>query len=89
MCLAVPGKVISIHGDDPLTRMARVDFGGVVREASLACVPEAQVGDYVIVHVGLAISKLDEAEAQKIFEYLRQSDELAEWQNESAQPPAP
>ncbi|MCX8089711.1 MAG: HypC/HybG/HupF family hydrogenase formation chaperone [Verrucomicrobiae bacterium] len=78
MCLAVPGKVISISGDDPLTRTGRVDFGGVVREASLAYVPEACVGDYVIVHVGFAISKVDEAEAHKVFEYLKQMDELAE-----------
>jgi hydrogenase expression/formation protein HypC len=78
MCLAVPGKVISIRGEDPLTRMGRVDFGGVVREASLAYVPEVQVGDYVIVHVGFAISKVDEAEAQKVFAYLQQMDELAE-----------
>lgn len=78
MCLAVPGKVISISGEDPLTRMGRVDFGGVVREASLAYVPEVQVGDYVIVHVGFAISKVDEAEARKVFEYLEQMGELAE-----------
>lgn len=78
MCLAVPGKVISIRGEDPLARMGRVDFGGVVREASLAYVPEVQVGDYVIVHVGFAISKVDEAEARKVFEYLEQMGELAE-----------
>lgn len=78
MCLAVPGKVISISGEDPLTRTGRVDFGGVVREASLAYVPEVQVGDYVIVHVGFAISKVDEAEARKVFEYLEQMGELAE-----------
>jgi hydrogenase expression/formation protein HypC len=78
MCLAIPGKVISISGDDPLTRMGKIDFSGVVKEASLAYVPEAEVGDYVIVHVGFALSKVDEAEAQKVFEYLKQMDELAE-----------
>jgi hydrogenase expression/formation protein HypC len=78
MCLAVPGKVISIRGEDPLTRTGRVDFGGVVREASLAYVPEVNVGDYVIVHVGFAISKVDEEEARKVFEYLEQMGELAE-----------
>ena len=78
MCLAIPGKITSITGDDPLTRMGKVDFGGVFKEASLAYVPEAQVGDYVIVHVGFAISRVDEEEAQKVFEYLRQMQELAE-----------
>jgi hydrogenase expression/formation protein HypC len=55
-----------------------VSFGGIVKEVNLAYVPEAQVGDYVIVHVGFAISKLDEAEAQKVFEYLREMGELEE-----------
>jgi hydrogenase expression/formation protein HypC len=78
MCLAIPGKIESISGDDPLTRMGKVNFGGIVKEASLAFVPEAQVGDYVIVHVGFALSRLDEAEAGQVFDYLRQMDELAE-----------
>ena len=83
MCLAIPGKVLSISGDDPLTRMARIDFSGVVKQASLAYVPEAQVGDYVIVHVGFALSKVDEAEAQKVFEYLKQMGELGEIEEKS------
>ncbi len=78
MCLAVPGKITSISGDDPLWRTGKIDVGGVLKEASLAYVPEAQVGDYVIVHVGFAISRLDEAEAQKVFEYLKAMDELSE-----------
>lgn len=78
MCLAVPGKITSITGDDPLTRMGRVDFGGIVKEVSLAFVPEASVGDYVIVHVGFALSRLDEEEAGKVFEYLREMGELSE-----------
>lgn len=78
MCLAIPGKVESITGDDPLTRMGKVNFGGILKEASLAYVPEVKVGDYVIVHVGFALSKVDEEEAQKVFEYLKQMDELAE-----------
>ena len=78
MCLAVPGKITSIAGDDPLLRTGKVDFGGIVKEVSLAYVPEASVGDYVIVHVGFAISRLDEAEAQKVFEYLQGMGELAE-----------
>jgi hydrogenase expression/formation protein HypC len=81
MCLAIPGKVASITGEDPITRMGKVDFGGVLKQASLAYVPEAQVGDYVIVHAGFAISRLDEEEAGKVFEYLRQMDELGELNN--------
>jgi hydrogenase expression/formation protein HypC len=77
MCLAVPGKLISISGED-LNRMGRVSFGGVVKEVSLAYVPEAQVGDYVIVHVGFALSKVDEAEAQRVFEYLEAMGDLGE-----------
>jgi hydrogenase expression/formation protein HypC len=80
MCLAIPGRIESISGDDPLTRMGKVNFGGVLKEASLAYVPEAKVGDYVIVHVGFALSRVDEAEAQKVFEYLKQMEELAELQ---------
>ncbi|MBI4677951.1 MAG: HypC/HybG/HupF family hydrogenase formation chaperone [Elusimicrobia bacterium] len=79
MCLAVPGKIISIQeGEDPLARTGKVSFGGVVKEASLAYVPEAKVGDYAIVHVGFAISLLDESEAARTFEYFKQLDELAE-----------
>lgn len=78
MCLAIPGKVETISGDDPITRMGRVNFGGVIKEACLAYVPEAQVGDYVIVHAGFALSKVDEDEAHKVFEYLRQMEELDE-----------
>ena len=59
-------------------RTGKVDFGGILKEVSLAYVPEAQLGDYVIVHVGFALSRLDEAEAQQVFEYLRQMEELSE-----------
>ena len=78
MCLAVPGKIVSTSGDDPFTRIAKVSFGGIVKDVNLAYVPEAQVGDYVIVHVGFAISRLDEQEAQQVFEYLRQMEEAAD-----------
>ena len=78
MCLAIPGKIESIRGDDPLTRMGRVNFGGIIKEASLAYVPEAVVGDYVIVHVGFALSRVDEEEAQKVFGYLKQMEGLEE-----------
>ena len=78
MCLAVPGKITSISGEDPLTRTGKVDFAGILKEVNLAYVPKAQVGEYVMVHVGFAISQVDEEEAQKIFEYLREMEELAE-----------
>ena len=78
MCLAVPGKIESIEGDDPLLRSGRVNFGGVVKQISLAYVPEAKVGDYVLVHVGFAINTIDEEEARQVFEYLQQMDDLAE-----------
>ena len=76
MCLAIPGRITSISGQDPLSRMGKIDFGGVIKEVCLAYVPEAKVGDYAVVHVGFAISLLDEAEATKVFEYLREMQEL-------------
>jgi hydrogenase expression/formation protein HypC len=79
MCLAVPGQVLSIAGED-LERSGRVSFGGITKEVNLAYVPEAKVGDYVIVHVGFALSVVDEAEARQTFEYLRQMEELEELQ---------
>jgi hydrogenase expression/formation protein HypC len=72
MCLAVPGKIISITGVDSLLRTGRVSFGGVVKEVSLAYVPEAKVGDYAIVHVGFALSILDRAEAEKTLQDLQE-----------------
>jgi hydrogenase expression/formation protein HypC len=78
MCLAVPGKIVSIDGTDPLLRSGRVDFSGVVKHVNLAYVPDARVGDYVLVHVGFAINTIDESEARQVFEYLREMDELAE-----------
>src|SRR5258707_14211051 len=71
MCLAVPGKILTISGDDPIMPMARVDFGGIVKEINLAYTPEAAIGAYVLVHVGFAISVLDEEEAGRVFEHLR------------------
>ena len=65
MCLALPGKIIEIRGDTPLERRARVSFGGAVKEISLAYVPEAEVGNFVLVHVGFALSVIDEEEAQR------------------------
>lgn len=78
MCLAVPGKILSVSGDDPLMRTGRVSFGGVVKEVNLAYAPEANVGDYVIVHVGFAISTLNQDEAERVFDHLKQMGELSE-----------
>jgi hydrogenase expression/formation protein HypC len=84
MCLAIPGRILSIAGDDPLMRTGRISFGGIVKEVNLAYTPEAGVGDYVIVHVGFAISTLDQTEANRVFDYLREMGELGELQPESA-----
>ena len=83
MCLAIPGKVTSVAGDNPLSRTGRVDFGGIIKEVSLAFVPEVKIGDYVIVHVGFALSRVDESEANKVFEYLKEMDELADLKERS------
>lgn len=77
MCLAIPGKVVAIEGSDEL-RMARVDFGGVTREACLAYVPEAKLGDYVLVHVGFAIATVDEQAAQEALSLLAEVGEIEE-----------
>ena len=78
MCLAVPGRVERIDGDDALLRSGCVSFGGILKDVSLAFVPEAACGDYVLVHAGFAITCIDEAEAMRVFEYLRQIDGLDE-----------
>lgn len=78
MCLAVPGRILSVTGDESLMRVGRVDFGGLVKEINLAYVPEAGVGDHVLVHVGFAITVIDEVEAARVFEHLREIGELPE-----------
>jgi hydrogenase expression/formation protein HypC len=75
MCLGVPGKIIEIYPAGEL-RMGKIDFGGVTREACLAYVPEAQVGDYTIIHVGFALNVISEAEAQETLDLLRQLADL-------------
>jgi hydrogenase expression/formation protein HypC len=77
MCLAIPGKVVEAF-DRQGMRMAKVQFGGIVREACLEYVPEAQVGDYVLVHVGFALSRIDEEEAHRTYQLLEELDQLAE-----------
>ncbi|MBI4971459.1 MAG: HypC/HybG/HupF family hydrogenase formation chaperone [Candidatus Omnitrophica bacterium] len=82
MCLSVPGKIISIEHEGMLEQLGKIDFGGIVKEANLAYVPEAKVGDYVIVHVGFAISIIDEEEANRVFGYLEEMEELSELEDE-------
>ena len=76
MCLAIPGRVIGTTGDDPIMRVGRVDFGGIVKEINLAYVPEARIGDYILAHVGFAISMIDEAEAARVYDNLRRIAEI-------------
>ncbi len=79
MCLAIPGKITAITAQlDDTFRTGKVSFGGIQKEVNLSMVTDAQVGDYVLVHVGVAISKVDEEEANKVFSYLKQMGEVAE-----------
>jgi hydrogenase expression/formation protein HypC len=78
MCLGVPGKVVSLNPTPLGMTMGRVSFGGITKEVCMAYVPDADIGDYVVVHVGFAIAKIDEAEAAQVFEYLREINELGE-----------
>lgn len=77
MCLAIPGKIIEFH-DKYGVRMSKVDFGGITREACMEYLPEAGLGDYVMVHVGFAISKVDEEEAARTYQYLEEMGQLSE-----------
>jgi hydrogenase expression/formation protein HypC len=78
MCLAVPGRLTTIEGDDPILRAGIVDFSGVTKRVNLSYVPDARIGDFVLVHVGFAISVVDPDEARKVFDYLKQMGDLAE-----------
>lgn len=84
MCLAVPGRLVSIEGDDPAFRTGKVNFGGIVKDINLAYVPGAKINDYVLVHVGFALTVVDEDEAVKVFTYLKEMDELSELTEELA-----
>lgn len=86
MCLAVPGKILSIDDSNgELMKMGRVNFGGIVKEVNLAYTPEAKIGDFVIVHVGFALNTVDESEAMKVFEYLKEIEGLDELTGEEKQ----
>ncbi|HEV8083389.1 MAG TPA: HypC/HybG/HupF family hydrogenase formation chaperone [Chitinophagaceae bacterium] len=79
MCLAIPGKILSIQTEPGTSnKIARVSFGGIVKEASLEIVPEAEVDDYVLVHVGVAISKVNVEEAEKVYQFLHDMGDLNE-----------
>ena len=82
MCLAVPGKIISIDAVDDIMRLGKVDFNGILREVNLSYVPEARAGEFVIVHAGFALNVIDEKEAEQVFEYLNDiyRDDLNEGQ---------
>jgi hydrogenase expression/formation protein HypC len=78
MCLGVPGKILTIQENPLGVTMGTVSFAGIKKEVCLAYVPEVEVGDYVLVHVGFALSRIDEDEAQQVFRYLEEMGELKE-----------
>lgn len=78
MCLAIPGKVISIEGNNPLEKTGKVSFGGIIKEVSLAYVPEVKIDNYVIVHVGFALSIIDENEAKQTLADLEEMKTLSD-----------
>jgi hydrogenase expression/formation protein HypC len=82
MCLAIPGKVIDTYREHDVL-MGKVDFGGILKRVCLEHVPDAGLGDYVLVHVGFALSRIDEAEAKRVFEFLATMDQLDELVDES------
>lgn len=84
MCLAIPGKVLEIKGDDPLMRTGRVQFGGVVKEVNLAYTPDVEPDQYVLVHVGFALSVLDEAEAERTLQLVRELESDEDRQREAS-----
>ena len=76
MCLAVPGKIIEITQSDPMMKTAKVSFSGIVKDINVSLVPDAKIGDYILAHVGYALSVIDEEEAKKTMEYLKEMDDL-------------
>lgn len=86
MCLAIPGKVVDVFQDVNGVKMAKVNFGGIVKQACLEYTPEVEVGNYVLVHVGFALSRVDEDEAQRTFELLQEMDQLGELDDATPEP---
>jgi hydrogenase expression/formation protein HypC len=78
MCLAIPGKLIEISRDAQGVRMGKANFGGIVKQVCLEYTPEVNTGDYVLVHVGFALGKVDEEEAARTYQLLEEMDQLAE-----------
>ena len=88
MCLAIPGKIIEIEpSDDEIFRTGKVSFDGIHRSVNLSMVPEARVGDYVLVHVGVALQRIDEEEAKITLAYLKEIEELNEELNRDPDQP--
>lgn len=84
MCLAIPGRVVEIYREDEIL-MGRIDYGGISKGACLEHVPEVKVGNYVIVHVGFALSIIEETEAHRVFDYLEQMNEVSELTNDEGE----
>ena len=78
MCLAVPGKIESIEGTDPILRCGKVNFGGIVKQVCLEYTPDVECGDYVLVHVGFALNKVDQEEAERTYKVLEEMKQLGE-----------
>lgn len=88
MCLAIPGKLIEIAADPNGVRMGKANFGGIVKQVCLEYTPEVNIGDYVLVHVGFALSKVDEEEAARTYQMLEEMDQLQELEIPEAAPPS-
>ncbi len=88
MCLGIPGKVVNTFREHDVL-MGKVDFSGVMKQVCLEHVPDVQIGQYVLVHVGFALSKIDEDEAQRVFDFLAKMNQLDELNTESDEPPWP
>ena len=86
MCLAIPGKLIELMDDSQGVHMGKANFGGIVKQICLEYAPDAKPGDYVLVHVGFAIGKVDEAEAAKTFEILAEMKQLSELEPPEGEP---
>ncbi len=87
MCLGVPGQVVEIWRNDLGLVFGRVRFGGIVKEVNLSYTPDVQVGDYVVVHVGFAISRINEEEARRVFDFLRRMGDLEGLEEEGEREP--